>query len=73
MAGDDVLLPRWCFLTVTFPQLMQYHAFHAMTGLEEGGGGGVVAAAGHGATMYWMAVGLKLVEKGLILQFHRCD
>jgi hypothetical protein len=41
MAGDDVLLPHLHFLTLIFPQLMQYHAFHAMTGLEEGGGGGV--------------------------------
>jgi hypothetical protein len=26
MAGDDILLPSLCFLTVIFPQLMQYHA-----------------------------------------------
>ncbi len=41
MAGDDVLLPQLHFLTLIFPQLMQYHALHAMTGLEEGGDGGV--------------------------------
>jgi hypothetical protein len=42
MAGDDVLLPQLHFLTFTFPQFMQYHASHAMTGLEEGGDGGVI-------------------------------
>jgi hypothetical protein len=41
MAGDDVLMPQLHFLTFIFPQLMQYHASHAMTGLEEGGDGGV--------------------------------
>jgi hypothetical protein len=39
MAGDDVLLPQLHFLTLIFPQLIQYHASHAMTGLEEGGDG----------------------------------
>ncbi len=41
MAGDDVLLPQLHFLTLIFPQLMQYHASHRMTGLEEGGDDGV--------------------------------
>jgi hypothetical protein len=36
MAGDEVLLPQLHFLTLIFPQLMQYHA-----SLEEGGDGGV--------------------------------
>jgi hypothetical protein len=41
MVGDDVLLPQLHFLTLIFPQLIQYHASHAMAGLEEGGDGGV--------------------------------
>ena len=41
MMGDDVLLPQLCFLTVTFPQLMQYLASHVMTGFGGGGDGGV--------------------------------
>jgi hypothetical protein len=70
MAGDDVLLPQLHFLTLIFPHLIQYHASHAMTGLEEGGDGGV------GWT--WlnksrMAVGLKSAEEGLTLLFLRCD
>jgi hypothetical protein len=36
MARDDVLLPQLHFPTLIFPQSMQYHASHAMTGLEEG-------------------------------------
>jgi hypothetical protein len=41
MAGDDVLLPQLHFPTFAYPQLIQYHASQAMTGLEEGGGRGV--------------------------------
>jgi hypothetical protein len=70
MAGGDVLLPQWHFLTVTFPQLMQYHASHAMTGLKEGG---TAVLAVRGSITYRMTVGLKLVEEGLILLVLRCD
>jgi hypothetical protein len=48
MAGDDVLLPQLHFLTLIFPQIMQFHASHAMTGLEEGGR---AASAGRGSRL----------------------
>jgi hypothetical protein len=71
MAGDDVLLPQLHFLTLIFPQLIQYHASHAMTGLEEGGDGGV--------SWTWLndvsdGCGIEVgAEEGLILLFLRCD
>jgi hypothetical protein len=73
MAGDDVLLHQLHFLTLIFPQLMQYHASHAMTGLEEGGGRQRRLDMARGSTTSWMVVGLKLAEEGLIMLFLGCD
>jgi hypothetical protein len=56
MAGDDVLLPQLHFLTLIFPQLMQYHASHAMTGLEEGRRRCLLDMA-QGLMTSWMVVG----------------
>jgi hypothetical protein len=70
MAGDDILLPQLHFVTLIFPQLMQYHASHAMMGLEEGGAG---VLAGRGLMTSPMVVELKSAEEGLILLFLSCD
>jgi hypothetical protein len=49
---------------------MQYHASHAMMGLEKGV---TEASAGRGSMTSRWAVGLKLAEEGLILLFLRCN